>query len=232
MLPGLLWRGRMALAIALLSAAIGACGGSSSTDASPPSSETGNDRECPAGAGGSNSGCTSSPDNEHDSGEAGAPNLGDDVGLAGAAGGLASGEVPSIPFESEVRSSILFDTASVELREDEAATGLLNDLVLLMTQNPRVTLLRIEVHTDYAGPEEENLQLSGERALAIKQWLVEHGVASARLLAVGFGESAPAASNDTPAGMAKNRRIEFHIAELDGRPYLGRDPTGGGVVFG
>ena len=32
-------------------------------------------------------------------------------------------------------------------------------------------------------------------------------------------------------GRAENRRTEFHVAEVDGRPYLGKDPTGGGLVL-
>ena len=53
-----------------------------------------------------------------------------------------------------------------------------------------------------------------------------------RLLpAVGFGESRPIAPNDTPAGMAENRRTEFHVVEVNGRLFQNRDPTNGGYVL-
>ena len=52
-----------------------------------------------------------------------------------------------------------------------------------------------------------------------------------RLIAVGFGESKPLAPNELAEGRAENRRTEFHVAEVDGKPYLGKDPTGGGLVL-
>jgi OOP family OmpA-OmpF porin len=52
-----------------------------------------------------------------------------------------------------------------------------------------------------------------------------------RLIAVGFGESKPLGPNELDVGRAENRRTEFHVAEVDGRPYLGKDTTGGGLVL-
>ena len=94
-----------------------------------------------------------------------------------------------------------------------------------------LTKLRIEGHTDNVGSAPANEQLSGERALAIKKFLVDKGINKTRLLAVGFGQNKPIADNSTEDGRTKNRRTEFRIAELSGKPYLGKDPTGGGKVF-
>jgi outer membrane protein OmpA-like peptidoglycan-associated protein len=59
------------------------------------------------------------------------------------------------------------------------------------------------------------MQLSIKRANAVKDYLVSQGISSSRLTTKGFGESAPAYSNDTPEGMAQNRRVEFLITAND-----------------
>ena len=71
--------------------------------------------------------------------------------------------------------------------------------------------LRVEVigHTDSIGPAAYNQKLSVRRAQAVKDYLVKHGVDPSRLIVKGKGESEPARSNDTEAGRAFNRRVEF-----------------------
>ena len=94
-----------------------------------------------------------------------------------------------------------------------------------------MTKLRVEGHTDNVGQPGDNEKLSGERALTIKKWLVDKGIPKERLIAVGFGEKKPIADNSKEEGRAQNRRTEFRIAELKGKPYLGMDPTAGAKVF-
>ena len=70
----------------------------------------------------------------------------------------------------------------------------------------------IEGHTDSVGDERYNLRLSTQRALAVRSYLANSmNVPPERFEAVGFGESAPIASNATPAGRAQNRRITLII---------------------
>ena len=129
----------------------------------------------------------------------------------------------------EIPGQIVFETGSALLKPESDAA--LNQLKQYLDETPRVTKLRIEGHTDNAGQAAANETLSGQRALAIKAALVAKGVAKERLLAVGFGQSKPIADNTTEEGKSKNRRTEFHVAELGGKKYLGLDPTGGGKVF-
>ena len=73
--------------------------------------------------------------------------------------------------------------------------------------------VRVEVsgHTDNRGSAERNLELSEQRADAVKQWLVEAGIDSSRITTVGAGSNSPIASNRSKKGRANNRRIEFKL---------------------
>ncbi|HET9958769.1 MAG TPA: OmpA family protein [Polyangiaceae bacterium] len=127
--------------------------------------------------------------------------------------------------------TIEFESGKATFKAGTNSEQSLAQLKQFLDENARITKLRIEGHTDNVGGADANLKLSGERALAIKRWLVEHGVVKERLIAAGFGQTKPVADNATEEGRAKNRRTEFRIAELSGKPYLGNDPTGGGKVF-
>lgn len=138
---------------------------------------------------------------------------------------VVKGDSVSIP------GNIVFDTGKATLKQGAGSEVVLDQLKLFLDQNKQVTKLRIEGHTDNVGNDADNLTLSGQRALTIKKYLVDKGVARERLIAAGFGETKPIADNSTEEGKAQNRRTEFKIAELNGKAYLGQDPSGGGKVF-
>ncbi len=73
--------------------------------------------------------------------------------------------------------------------------------------------VRIEGHTDSSGSNELNLQLSQQRADAVKSLLIKNGIAAKMINAVGMGEELPVAENTTKAGKAKNRRVEIIILQ-------------------
>jgi OmpA-OmpF porin, OOP family len=131
----------------------------------------------------------------------------------------------------EVPGSISFQPETALFQPGAGSETVLNEIKAYLNQNARVTRLRIEGHTHNQRPPEPSLALSGPRAQAVKQWLRENGIHEGRLLAVGFGDTQPIASNADPAGQAQNERIAFRIAELDGKPYLGPDPLAGGTEF-
>ncbi len=131
----------------------------------------------------------------------------------------------------EVPGDIVFQPDSAVFAAGAGDEVVLGEVRAYLEQSPRVTRLRIEGHTHNVRPADQSLQLSGQRALAVKNWLRDNGIHEGRLLAVGFGDTQPVASNAEPAGQQQNERIAFRIAELDGKPYLGPDPLAGGTEF-
>ncbi|MEZ4854212.1 OmpA family protein [Flavobacterium sp.] len=73
------------------------------------------------------------------------------------------------------------------------------------------TDIKIYGYTDSKGADEYNLKLSQQRADAVKNYLVSKGLVVSRFEVVGMGEAEPIADNETDAGRAKNRRVEFAI---------------------
>ncbi len=83
----------------------------------------------------------------------------------------------------------------------------------VLRATPTIRRVSIEGHTDNAGSEAHNVDLSRRRANAVMTWLVAHGIEAERLEAQGYGPTRPIDTNATPAGRARNRRSEFHILD-------------------
>ena len=101
---------------------------------------------------------------------------------------------------------IFFDFNSATIKPQSTAT--LNTIAEVIKKNPDWTLT-VEGHTDNIGSDSTNQDLSARRASAVRAALVQLGIADKRLLASGFGASAPRATNATLAGRARNRRVEL-----------------------
>lgn len=86
----------------------------------------------------------------------------------------------------------------------------LDKLAGVMLQYPD-TNINVYGHTDSKGTAEYNLTLSQKRANSVIDYLVSKGIARTRLNAMGMGEKDPIATNETEAGRAQNRRVEFAI---------------------
>jgi len=104
--------------------------------------------------------------------------------------------------------TINFKRASFDLDPDSFTT--LNRLAIAANDCPDL-IVEIEGHTDSEGTPERNQRLSNRRADAVKDYLVKAGVSVSRLIAIGYGQSRNIATNDTAAGRAQNRRIEFVV---------------------
>ncbi len=90
------------------------------------------------------------------------------------------------------------------------SVDLLNTLASAATQCSTFRV-SVEGHTDADGSDVYNKSLSQRRADAVVSYLIANGVDVANVSAIGYGETNPIASNDTPQGMAQNRRIEFKV---------------------
>jgi len=80
--------------------------------------------------------------------------------------------------------------------------------------------LLIEGHTDNRGADAFNQKLSEKRAASVLDALVERGVDGSRIRAGGLGESQPIASNNSPQGRSRNRRVELIIIDIGALPAL------------
>jgi outer membrane protein OmpA-like peptidoglycan-associated protein len=86
--------------------------------------------------------------------------------------------------------------------------GTINEIYKFLKDDPSLKF-EIDGHTDNSGDAQHNLQLSQQRADAVKVRLVSLGIDAARLTTKGFGNSMPIADNSSPEGKANNRRVEF-----------------------
>jgi outer membrane protein OmpA-like peptidoglycan-associated protein len=72
--------------------------------------------------------------------------------------------------------------------------------------------LQVEGHTDSIGSDDYNQQLSEARAEAVRQYLIQQGIAAPQITARGMGKTEPIATNDTPEGRQQNRRVELVLS--------------------
>lgn len=110
----------------------------------------------------------------------------------------------------DIPSDISFDTNRADIKSN--FRPVLDKFADSLVKNPN-TLVTIIGHTDSSGTDAVNNPLSVNRAARTRDYLVNKGIASSRFTIAGRGSHEPVAANDTPANMAKNRRVEIYVAE-------------------
>jgi OOP family OmpA-OmpF porin len=123
-------------------------------------------------------------------------------------GGTATNSItiPVMRRAAIVFEDVHFDFDRSTLRPD--AIRILDDAVMKLQANPTLNVT-IEGHTDSVGTAEYNLSLGERRANAVRDYLLNRGIAASRLRTVSYGEERPIADNNTDAGRAQNRRASI-----------------------
>ncbi len=119
--------------------------------------------------------------------------------------------MPVQPGAKLVLRGVLFKQSEADLLPGSEAE--LDQLLHLLADYPTMTIL-VEGHTDNQGDWGLNMKLAEERVQRVKQYLIGHGVAEARVQTKAWGPSKPIASNETDEKRRLNRRVEFTIVAL------------------
>ena len=116
------------------------------------------------------------------------------------------GEGINVTFNED--AGVYFDTSKSNVKGTSATT--LNKLAGIFKEYPKSNVL-VEGHTDSAGPDEYNMNLSEQRAKSVTNYLINQGIDNQRFTTKWYGENQPKGDNTTKEGKATNRRVELAI---------------------
>lgn len=116
------------------------------------------------------------------------------------------GEGINVTFTED--QGVHFDTNKSEVQGTSAGT--LNSMADILKEYPQSNVL-VEGHTDSAGPDDYNMDLSKKRSTSVTDYLISQGIDKNRLTTKWYGENQPVGDNTTKEGKAKNRRVELAI---------------------
>ncbi|WP_276132816.1 DUF5723 family protein [Polluticoccus soli] len=164
-----------------------------------------NEDKCPNAAGSiANQGC---PDTDNDGI---ADNMDKCPQVAGTAANSGCPEV-----KAEVKKRLAFAATAIQFDLGKAtikktSNKILDEIVAILNEYSDYNMT-IEGHSDNVGNATKNLELSENRANAVRDYFISKGIDASRLSAAGFGDAKPVASNKTAAGRAKNRRVAMDL---------------------
>ncbi len=109
---------------------------------------------------------------------------------------------------------IHFETARATIKP--ISFPILNAVAASLKGNPQLKLVEVQGHADERGDDDYNMRLTEDRAQAVKQYLIGHGIDAERLQAHGYGETKPICARHNDTCWSQNRRVEFIILRQDG----------------
>jgi outer membrane protein OmpA-like peptidoglycan-associated protein len=129
------------------------------------------------------------------------------------AGSIENNGCPEVTQEvqkqlNDYARTILFDTGKATIKTE--SVSVMVDIIQILNEYPNAKFI-VEGHTDSVGSSESNQRLSEARANSVLNFLINEGISSSRLTAIGFGEEKPITSNATKAGRQQNRRVEINL---------------------
>lgn len=136
--------------------------------------------------------------------------FGPDSGTGGYPESSYSGEERPVGYQVEELPNVLFafddDQLTADARRKAARAA------DYLQQNPNLNVV-LRGHTDDRGTEEYNIALGSRRAQAVREALIEQGIAASRIETVSFGKSQPLETGRDEATRSRNRRVEFFLYE-------------------
>jgi len=112
-----------------------------------------------------------------------------------------------------VLGKVFFESSQARIQP--RSFELLDWVARVIKEHPEIPVVGVGAHTDDRGFPDSNRWLSQGRAEAVRQHLINKGVAPERLRAQGFGQDRPIDSNATSIGRENNRRVEFLIVDSE-----------------
>ncbi len=109
---------------------------------------------------------------------------------------------------NDYAKTILFDTGKATIKPESVTVMV--DIIQILNEYPNAKFT-VEGHTDSVGSSASNQRLSEARANSVRDFLINEGISSERLNAIGYGEEKPMASNSTRIGRKQNRRVEINL---------------------
>jgi OOP family OmpA-OmpF porin len=129
--------------------------------------------------------------------------------------------------EIKIPGKVQFEFDKATIKQTPETKDILSTVAQVMKENKNISKLRVEGYTDDKGASDYNQKLSHQRAEAVVKWLSDNGVEKERLTAVGLGQERPVVANDNDAHREQNRRTEFKLWEVDGKPTEAANKEGG-----
>jgi len=111
-----------------------------------------------------------------------------------------------------ILDKVFFETNKAIIKQE--SYDILFQVAETLRQNPQITKVEVQGHTDSRGRDDYNLELSDRRAAAVRDFLVDRGgIGAERLTSKGYGETEPLVNEENEDAWAQNRRVEFIIRE-------------------
>ena len=129
---------------------------------------------------------------------------------------LVDSRVELVEGEVKILEQVYFDTGLASIRPE--SYDVLDEVANVLLMHPEIRRVEVQGHTDDIGTEDTNARLSQRRADAVRAYLISKDVPRSRLVARGYGNTQPFASNDTEEGRSQNRRVQFEILEENSEP--------------
>jgi outer membrane protein OmpA-like peptidoglycan-associated protein len=111
---------------------------------------------------------------------------------------------------NEYSRTVLFNSGKYNFKDEHYPTLVL--MTAILKEYPYSKFV-VEGNADSEGTNTMNQTLSENRAVSVKNYLVENGIQADRLQTIGFGETKPIGTNRTAKGKEKNRRVEFSLVK-------------------